>query len=137
MGVLMNQWSCTSTLFACEHAARRWWRSVLSSGCATTGPHACRLRVEIQDDVGFTITEDTRISNDVRLDYDLALTELGQGRLEQGVQMLETVVESAPTLSAPLIDLGIAYHRNGDLEAAEQTLRSGRRIESRSSDRAQ
>lgn len=96
----------------------------LVSGCTTTGSSRMPARVEIQDDVGFTITEDTRISNDVRLDYDLALTELGQGRLEQGVQMLETVVESAPTLSAPLIDLGIAYHRNGDLEAAEQTLRS-------------
>lgn len=96
--------------------------TVAISGCATTGSSRTPARIEIQQEVGFTITEETRISGDVRLDYDEALILLRQGQLERGVQLLETVVEAAPELSAPRIDLGIAHHRNGNLEAAESTL---------------
>ena len=92
------------------------------SGCATTESSLTPARIEIQQEVGFTITEETKISGDVRLDYDEALTYLKQGQLEQGVQLLEAVVEAAPHLSAPRIDLGIAYHREGKLEAAESAL---------------
>ncbi|MDH3577017.1 MAG: tetratricopeptide repeat protein [Gammaproteobacteria bacterium] len=95
--------------------------TVAISGCATTESSLTPARIEIQQ-VGFTITEETKISGDVRLDYDEALTYLKQGRLEQGVQMLEAVVEAAPQLSAPRIDLGIAYHRKGNLDAAESSL---------------
>ena len=42
--------------------------------------------------------------------------------------MLESVIERAPDLSAPHIDLGVAYHRNGDLEAAERYLRAALEI---------
>lgn len=92
------------------------------SGCATTGSSRAPARIEIQQEVGFTITEETRINGDVRLDYDEALSYLRQGQLEQGVQLLEAVVEAAPQRSAPRIDLGIAHHRNGNLEAAESSL---------------
>jgi Flp pilus assembly protein TadD len=39
------------------------------------------------------------------------------------VQLLESVADAAPDLSAPRIDLGIAYERAGDLDAAEKNLR--------------
>ena len=96
--------------------------TVVISGCATTQSSAVPARIEIQQEVGFTITEETRISGDVRLDYDEALAYLRQGQLEQGVKMLEAVVEAAPQLSAPRIDLGIAHHRNGNLDSAETLL---------------
>jgi Tfp pilus assembly protein PilF len=96
--------------------------SVVISGCATTESSRTPARIEIQQEVGFTITEEARINGDVRLDYDEALTYLEQGQLEQGIQLLEAVVEAAPQLSAPRIDLGIAYHRSGNLEAAETEL---------------
>jgi Flp pilus assembly protein TadD len=96
--------------------------TVVISACASTESSHAPARIEIQEEVGFTIIEETKINNDVRLDYDEALDYLEQGRLEQGVQLLETVVETAPTLSAPLVDLGIAHHRAGDLDAAERTL---------------
>lgn len=96
--------------------------TVMMSACASTESSHAPARIEIQEEVGFTIIEETKINNDVRLDYDEALNYLEQGRLEQGVQLLETVVETAPTLSAPLVDLGIAHHHTGDLDAAERTL---------------
>lgn len=94
------------------------------AGCAasTTSRRPPPVQIEIQEAVGFTITEESRISSDVRNDYDVALESLQRGALDQGIDLLDAVVEEAPELSAPRIDLGIAHHRNGDLESAERHL---------------
>jgi Flp pilus assembly protein TadD len=92
------------------------------SACATTETTRTPSRIEIQEEVGFTITEDARIGGNVRADYEEALIYLQQGRHDEGIRLLESVAEAAPELSAPRIDLGIAYHRAGDLEAAEKNL---------------
>ncbi len=80
-------------------------------------------RIEIQEAVGFTIVEESFIDDAVRLDYDRALDLLEQERYAEGIELLKTVATAAPNVSAPRIDLGIAFHRNGDLEAAEIQLK--------------
>jgi len=96
---------------------------LLFSACATTqSPQPSQARVAIQEEVGFTITEEARISNEVRLNYDEALRHIEQGDLVRGIEILQTVVEAAPELAAPRVDLGIAYHVAGDLDAAEKSL---------------
>lgn len=92
------------------------------TGCSNMNTARAPARIEIQEAVGFTITEDSRISNGVRSDYDKALNFLAQGRHEEGIALLEAVVEAAPQLGAPRVDLGIAHHRAGNLEAAESHL---------------
>ncbi len=96
--------------------------AIMISACATTESSRTPARIDIEEQVGFTITEEARIGNDVRTNYDQALQYLEQGELERGIEMLEAVVETAPNLAAPRVDLGIAYHRVGDLEAAESSL---------------
>jgi Flp pilus assembly protein TadD len=100
--------------------------ALLIAGCATTEapapPVQASSSVEIQQDVGFTITEDIAVDADVRLEYDQAVRYLQQGRHDEGIAILEAVAAAAPRLSAPLIDLGIAHHRNDDLEEAEKYL---------------
>ncbi|MGI9272118.1 MAG: tetratricopeptide repeat protein [Woeseiaceae bacterium] len=103
------------------------WLALFSIvACAPTTskrpPTKARANIEIQDTVGFTIVEKTRAGSAVRGDYNSALTYLQQGRHEEGVALLESVAESVPDLSAPHIDLGIAHHRAGDLDAAESNL---------------
>lgn len=92
------------------------------AGCATTEAPKPSARIEIQENVGFTITEDARISGDVRTDYEAALGLFEEGRYAQGLELLEAVVEEAPYLTAPRIDLGIAHHRAGNLDAALRNL---------------
>lgn len=92
------------------------------AACATTAPQEPPARIEIQEAVGFTITEEARIGGDVRADYEQAMLYLEQGRHDEGIALLESVAVAAPDLSAPRIDLGIAYHQAGDLEAAEANL---------------
>ncbi len=96
--------------------------ALVLSACASSGPSHKPARIEIQEQLGFTITEKARISANVRLDYNEALTLLDQGRIDEGIALLELVAAAAPELSAPHIDLGIAYHRAGDLQAAEKNL---------------
>lgn len=102
-------------------------------GCSTTpttklsasepGQAAEPARIEIQEAVGFTIVEDAYIEGEVRLAYDRAHELLDQGRIQDGIDVLKTVAEAAPNLSAPHIDLAIAYQREGDLAAAETQLK--------------
>jgi Flp pilus assembly protein TadD len=96
--------------------------ALVLSACASSGPSHKPARIEIQEQLGFTITERARISANVRLDYNEALALLDQDRIDEGIALLELVAAAAPELSAPHIDLGIAYHRAGDLEAAEENL---------------
>ena len=92
------------------------------AACGSTAVSRAPATIEIQEAVGFTIFEEANIGNDVRTDYDRALVLLQQGQLEEGIELLESVAASAPELSAPRIDLGIAYHRMNDLGAAERNL---------------
>ena len=109
---------CTSA----RHVALLVLSACIISACATTDSSHTPARIEIQEEVGFTITEKVRISSNVRADYEEALTHLQQGRHEQGVALLQAVAEAAPQLSAPRIDLGIAYHRADNFEAAASNL---------------
>lgn len=98
------------------------WLVIALCACATTETTRAPARIELDEAVGFTITEEVRISNSVRSDYENALRVLERGEHEQGIEMLEAVAQAAPLLSAPRIDLGIAYHRLGDLKVSESNL---------------
>lgn len=97
------------------------------AGCATTstapqGPARSPAIVEVEQAVGFTITEPGRVTTDARLGYDEAQQLLDQGETSRAIAILEALADEVPHLSAPRIDLGIAYHKAGDLEKAELNL---------------
>ncbi len=94
----------------------------LGACSATTSKPRPKAQIEIQEQVGFTITEKVSVSDSVRQDYEQALVLLEQGQAGQGIGILESVVERAPYVSGPRIDLGIAQRRAGELELAEQHL---------------
>jgi Flp pilus assembly protein TadD len=58
----------------------------------------------------------------VDAEYREALHLLEQGLVDEGIARLQQVIEAAPSLAAPQIDLGVALHIAGDLEAAEAHL---------------
>lgn len=81
--------------------------------------------IEVQES-GFTITEQARIGNAARTDYERAIDLLRQERHVEGIALLEQVVETTPDVTAPYIDLGIAYRATGKPEEAEQALNTAR-----------
>lgn len=106
---------CTSTLLVTL--------ALFTAGCASTSQQPRKqARIDVEESVGFTITEEARVGGNVRIGYADALALLEQGNHSQGIAALERLAEEAPLLSAPWIDLGIAHHRADDLEAAEENL---------------
>jgi len=99
--------------------------------CSTATPVAKTAPVAKSADVagplvsetGFTLTDNVQIDADTRAQYDNAVRQLEQKQYEQGIASLLKVVQSVPTATAPYIDLGIAYGRNGDLDKAEASFK--------------
>lgn len=101
--------------------------AMLLAACNTTPTQKVQTtptpaEIQVEESIGFTIVESAQIDGAVRVDYDRALGLLRQGSVNDGIAVLETVVEQAPELSAPRVDLAIAYHRLDDLDAAEDQL---------------
>jgi Flp pilus assembly protein TadD len=99
----------------------RWRASILVmaltiSACSTSGTmHPARIKTEKS---GFTVTQEVRVSAQVRSDFKKAMRLLEQEEYESGIALLEKVTEAAPHVAAAHIDLGIAYGRVGDLDRA-------------------
>lgn len=104
--------------------AARVGAALLACACADSALAAKRPpKVEIVPDAtGFTITQDIRVSSEVRADYDRALQLLVREDSAPGISMLVKVTENEPSAIAPHIDLGIAYARAGELDHAEESL---------------
>ena len=96
--------------------------TVLSACATTTTASRPSAKIAVQEDVGFTITEGVAVDSTVRTEYIEALGYLQRAQHEEGLAMLQNVATSAPDLSAPRIEMGIAYHAIGDLDAAEENL---------------
>ncbi len=93
--------------------------------CAATAPatkHTAKAEIQ-QDATGFTIAEEVRVAIDTRSNYDNAVRLLRQEQYEQGIALLLKVTESAPDVTAPHIDLGIAYGRSGDVDKGIASLK--------------
>jgi Flp pilus assembly protein TadD len=98
---------------------------MLAACATTTAPqqqNRSTSQIRVEESIGFTITETATVSEDVRADYTRALALLQGEERSEGVRLLESITERAPELSAPFVDLGVAQHRDGDLEAAERSL---------------
>ncbi|HZF28915.1 MAG TPA: tetratricopeptide repeat protein [Gammaproteobacteria bacterium] len=85
----------------------------------SAAPKRVPARFEVVDATAFTITEQARIGGDARTQYDAALRLLEQERYAEGVALMLQVADRQPDVTAPQINLGIAYERMGDLERAE------------------
>jgi len=97
--------------------------AVDNSKARSAAPKHRPARFDVVDVTAFTITEQARVSGDARAQYESALRLLDQERYPQGIALLLEVIEKAPDVTAPYINLGIAYRRIGDFDRAETNLK--------------
>ena len=109
-----KQWLARASILA--------FATVLGACATTSTASRPSATIAVQEDVGFTITEAVAVDNDVRAEYIQALGHLERAQHDEGLAMLQDVAGSAPDLSTPRIEMGIAYHVVGDLPAAEENL---------------
>ncbi len=110
---------------------------VLLAGCATGGKVIPKAVVEIPtvpeettvtrfDDgrKGFIITEVVSLDEAVRRDFDQAVIYLHNNAFDQAIELLERVIVTAPEVTAPYINLALAYQKIGQPEPAEKCLKT-------------
>jgi tetratricopeptide (TPR) repeat protein len=108
--------------------------ALLLMGCVTTAPVKPATAPEASKPVGtktagvkrldngrqgFVITEVGQMSDAVRRDFDNAVSLLNQKDYEKAIALLKQIVEQSPGVSAPHVNLGIAYQRTGKQDMAE------------------
>jgi Tfp pilus assembly protein PilF len=108
--------------------------SVLA-GCATGGKVKPALvvhesSVERLEDgrEGFIIREIPHMDEASRRDFERAVAMLNDQYYSQAIDLLEKVIEQSPGVSAPYIDMAIAYQHIGRLEQAEEHLKIALRL---------
>ncbi len=126
MGVLLGGCASTGPGAAAPDRAARSDRAVQPDAGDSAGDREQPARpalVEVEADVGFTVTEVVPLPSDVRADYRRALSLLAQDDVKAGIALLVEVTEKVPQATAPLVDLGIAYSHAGSLDKAEAALK--------------
>jgi tetratricopeptide (TPR) repeat protein len=73
---------------------------------------------------GFVITEVSTMDEESRRDFDRAVAMLKGQDYGRAIDLLGKVIERSPGVTAPYIDIAIAYQRIGKPERAEEHLRT-------------
>ena len=73
---------------------------------------------------GFVIREVAEVDAVTRSDFERAVAMLNDGNNEGAIELLTKVIARSPGVTAPHIDIAMAYMRTGKLELAEQHLKT-------------
>jgi len=107
--------------------------SVLA-GCATEGKVKATVAYEpsvarLEDGrEGFIITEVPQMDEVSHRDFNRAVGMLKDQNYGQAIDLLEKVIAQSPGISAPYIDIAIAYQRIGKPEQAEEHLKKALKL---------
>lgn len=85
-----------------------------------TGPSVARLDNGRE---GFVITEIPKMDSESRRDFDRAVAMLKKEDYANAIELLEKVIKKSPGVTAPYIDIAIAYQRIGKPDKAEEHLK--------------
>lgn len=101
------------------------------SGCATTtqdklksvgkGVSVARLQDGRQ---GFIIKETPHLSGESRRNFERAVAMMNENKFEPAIAILEKVIEKSPGVTAPYINISMAYVETGKMKEAEKHLKT-------------
>jgi len=72
---------------------------------------------------GFIIMEIPHMDETSRRDFEIAVAMLNDQEYDRAIEILEKVIEQSPGVTAPYIDIAIAYRYVGKLKQAEENLK--------------
>jgi Flp pilus assembly protein TadD len=88
---------------------------------AFKGPSVERLSDGQQ---GFVIHEDPIMNAESREEFDHAVSLLNDGKNDKAIELLAKVIAQSPEVTAPHIDIAVAYTRTGKTGPAEEHLKT-------------
>ncbi len=110
-----------SVLSGCATGGKVEPELVVQEAPVTQGPTVAQLA---DGRKGFVITEVSQLDEAARRDFQRAVAMLNDGHHEQAVDLLEKVAKQSPGVTAPYINLAIAYRHLDNLEQAEAHLKT-------------
>jgi tetratricopeptide (TPR) repeat protein len=72
---------------------------------------------------GFIIMEIPHMDETSRRDFEIAVAMLNDQEYDRAIEIFEKVIEQSPGVTAPYIDIAIAYRYVGKLKQAEENLK--------------
>jgi len=73
---------------------------------------------------GFVIAEVPPMDEALRRDFDRAVAMMKDEDYDEAIVLLEKIIEKSPGVTAPYVDIAIAYQRTGRPEQAEENLKT-------------
>lgn len=77
---------------------------------------------------GFVITEPSGMDAQLRADFDQAVAMIREAKYDKAIESLEKVIAQSPGVTAPHINLAIAYRQINKPEQAEQHLKKALKL---------
>ena len=77
---------------------------------------------------GFVLTEKENLGMNARRDFERAVTFLNNDDFDKAIELLEKIVETSPEVTAPYINLAIAYRKTGKTGPAEEQLKTALKL---------
>jgi len=77
---------------------------------------------------GFVIRENPRMDDESRDEFRRAVALMNEGKNEKAIELLTKVIDRSPGVTAPSINIAIAYMRTGKPDAAEKHLKAALEI---------
>jgi len=88
---------------------------------APDGPIVSRL---VDGRQGFRIAEQAEPGGESRNDFANAVDYMEQARYDEAIVLLEQVIDQSPGLTAPHVNIALAYEQKGATEKAEEHLKT-------------
>jgi len=114
-----------SVLAGCATEGKVKPAPIVQEPSLATGPSVARLEDGRE---GFIITEVPQLDEAFRRDFEHAVDMMKNQEYAQAIDLLEKVIEQSPNVTAPYIDIAIAYQHINKLELAEEHLKAALRL---------
>jgi Tfp pilus assembly protein PilF len=85
------------------------------------GPSVARLENGQQ---GFVIRESAKMDGESRSEFERAVSLMNEGQNDKAIELLTKIIERKPGVTAPYINIAVAYMRMNRPEQAEQNLKT-------------
>jgi Tfp pilus assembly protein PilF len=110
-----------SVLAGCAFIGKIKPNQVVQEPSIPKGPSVTRLENGRE---GFIITEVPKMDEASHRDFDHAVAMMKEQNYDQAIGLLEKVIKQSPGVTAPYIDIAIAYEHINKLEQAEKYLKT-------------
>ncbi|HTP04217.1 MAG TPA: tetratricopeptide repeat protein [Nitrospirota bacterium] len=89
------------------------------------GPSVAQLENGQQ---GFIIRENPKMDNESKSEFERAVSLMTDGKNDKAIELLTKVIERQPGVTAPYINIAVAYMRTKKPEQAEQNLKTALKL---------